>query len=122
MFDRIAVIHTTQPSQNNDRVIKEMGNKIGEKIDGLLAVKDRVDISLAEYERLKNNVKQYEDSLRKMGELITRMGIPVEVIESIIPDSVAVYHNNDPIEFKRHYCVKFDVYDDPDFRKYTHDY
>lgn len=69
--------------------------------------KDRVDITLAEYEKLKADVRKYEERCRKMGAEIMRLGIPYEVIDYIDPDTISVETCDDPLHFAAHYRIRF---------------
>ena len=96
-----------------NRGLEKFGNKLQTISDAEIKSKDRVDITLKEYDELRNNVRRYEERCRKMGSMIMQMGIPYEVIEHIIPGSIDVTTCDDPFNFKRRYRVEFDVEDSP---------
>ena len=116
MFDKHYYIHEDR-SEQAAHIVNRGLEKFGDKIqsisqDGIKA-RDRVDITLKEYDELRNNVKQYEERCRKMCSMIMRMGMPYEVIEHIIPGSIRVTTADNYCDFKRRYRVEFDVEDSP---------
>lgn len=114
MFDKHYLIHEDR-SEQAARIVNRGLEKFGDKLQSIseaeIKSKDRVDITLKEYEQLKDNVRKYEERCRKMGSMIMQMGIPYEVIEHIIPGSIDVATCDDPCNFKRRYRVEFDVED-----------
>jgi hypothetical protein len=105
MFDRH--YHTTIHEDHSREAAKILGDKLESISNAEIKSKDRVDITLAEYEKLKNDVRKYEERSRRMGSMIMRLGIPYEVIDLIDTGSIEVRTCEDPMNFKRHYEIKF---------------
>lgn len=70
--------------------------------------KDRVDISLSEYNEMKETIRKQESELRSLYCIFRQLGIPKEVVDGIVPDSIHVYTNEDLKDFITHYMIKFD--------------
>lgn len=70
--------------------------------------KDRVDIPLSEYLEMRETIKKQDRKLKELYCAIKRLGIPYEVIDSIVPDSIEVYRNYDLKDFVTHFMIKFD--------------
>lgn len=70
--------------------------------------KDRVDIPLSEYLEMREKIDRQDKRLRELYCAIKRLGIPYEVIDTIVTDSIEVYHNYDLKDFVTHYMIKFD--------------
>lgn len=105
MFDR--QYHTTIHEDHSREAAKILGDKLESISNTEIKSKDRVDILLSEYERLKDNVRKYEERCRRMGSAIMRLGIPYEVIDLIDTSSIEVRTCEDPVNFKRHYEIRF---------------
>lgn len=105
MFDRH--YHTTIHEDHSREAAKILGNKLESISQAEIKSKDRVDITLAEYERLKENTRRYEERCRKMGAMIMKLGIPYKVVELIENDSIEVVASEDPMRFKTHYTIRF---------------
>ena len=112
MFDKHYLIyedHSEQAARIVNRGLEKFGDKLQSVSQADIKARDRVDITLAEYEQLKDNVRRYEERCRKMGSMIMQMGIPYEVIERIIPGSIDVATCDDTFNFKRRYRIEFDT-------------
>ena len=94
------------------RLRREM-ERNSEKFDKLIESRDRVDISLKEYEELKRINKDLLDRLRHAERVFNIIGIPADMIPLIDPDSVKVYsaESFDPGPFirKQRYRIEFDM-------------
>ena len=113
MFDKVAY------------VINEVGDssgKAGASINNLtstlktiheeeIKTKDRVDISLNEYERLKRENRDLAWKVSRLETILSSIRIPVEKYEQIEPDSVKVESCSDPIHFKQRVRIEFDISD-----------
>ena len=60
--------------------------------------KDRVDISLKEYEKLKQENQRLNDHLRHAHLILEKLQIPINMIPNIIPSSVH-WHESESVEF-----------------------
>lgn len=70
--------------------------------------KDRVDIPLSEYLEMKETIRKQNSELRSLYCTFRQLGIPKEVVDGIVPDSVKVYKDEDIKDFITHYMIKFD--------------
>lgn len=70
---------------------EKFANQLKSISEAEIKSKDRVDISLEEYERLKDEVKQLSERERVLMSVIERLNIPVDVLDYILPDSVRIY-------------------------------
>lgn len=73
--------------------------------------KDRVDITLEEYERLKNDLDMFATRCRSMESTLEKLGIPYYVFDKIDPESISVSTCDDHMTFKKHFYIRFDAYD-----------
>lgn len=73
--------------------------------------KDRVDIPLSEYLEMKDRIRKQDNRLRELYCTVKRLGIPYEVIDCIVPDTIQVYTNKDLKDFITHYQIRFDADD-----------
>jgi hypothetical protein len=91
---------------------RESREKIAEKE---IKARDRVDITLEEYENMKQKIKKLENENHYFKVLFDRIEIPWD--KKIIPDSVRVYQDDDPMNFTRQYKILFDI-DRDELRKF----
>lgn len=115
MFNKyIAVLsdnNAIPAAEINARAIKEFGKKAEQIADEMIAAKDRADISMKEYLELKNKTVKYEQRLKDIGRFIAKLGIPVEIIEAIDPNSTEVYTSKDIMRFRTRYMIRFETDD-----------
>lgn len=108
------------------RITAESNDRLGRKLEGIsqaeIKSKDRVDISLEEYLEMRGKIAKLEGESRYLNRLVRNIGIPVEVIDSIMLDSINVTHCDHIHDFKRTYCIKFDVDASPDLMKWRYEY
>lgn len=78
--------------------------------------KNRVDISLSEYNRMKDEIAQLKDKIKVLNsdnshltDLLIKIGVPNNLIPKIIPDSIRVAQGNDIINFTRRIRIEFDI-------------
>ena len=62
---------------------------------------------LDEYAHMKSEAERLESRIRETNQLFTAMGIPVEVIDKIIPESVEMTVCENHMDFSREYTLKF---------------
>lgn len=72
--------------------------KLRREMEKVNETKDRVDISLKEYEELKRENERLTDKLRHAYMILEKLNIPMSMIPNIIPSSVNWYET-DSIEF-----------------------
>lgn len=91
------------------RSIREHGKTLESISQNEIKSKDRVDIPLSEYLEMKETIRKQDNRLRELYCTVKRLGIPLEVIDGIVPDSIQVYRDEDLRDFITHYMIKFDV-------------
>ena len=74
-----------------------------------IKVRDRVDISLEEYERMKNEIRRLNGENIQMRAVLGKFHIPLDV--KIIPDSIEINYAHDIRWFKRRYRIEFEAED-----------
>lgn len=109
------IIHDTSSLENT---LTAVTDRSIDTIDYLVKSKDRVDISLTEYKAMENKIadlcKELTDLERENGRLLyilKTIGITPEMIEKMIPDTLEVYENHDPMWLKKRVMIKFDMED-----------
>lgn len=76
-----------------------------------IKAKDRVDIPLAEYERLKEENEYLRRENRSLKLTLGNIGIPPEIMDRIIPSSVKCESCKSLRDFITHYCIQFNIED-----------
>lgn len=75
--------------------------------------KNRVDISLSEYEELKNKAENISFALQNkidyLTRIIERLGIPIEMSDIVNTDSIRTIYDDDVLTNKRRYRIEFTV-------------
>ena len=116
MFDRVCYV---LPGANEDssvfrrdiRAVNELANELKKIHEEESKTKDRVDISLSEYERIKRENRDLAWKVSRLEAILSSIRIPVEKYEQIQPDSVKVESCSDPIHFKQRIRIEFDISD-----------
>jgi hypothetical protein len=97
------------------RITAAATDRLGQKLESIsqaeIKSKDRVDITLEEYDTLRNELKRYKDRARRAESLLTRIRIPAEIIEKIDPDTVDLFTTDDPRWCRKGYRITFYVED-----------
>ena len=75
--------------------------------DAEIKSKDRVDIPLSEYLKMRADLANAEQELRYMRHLFSEMGVPVSLINNIDPKSIRFESMEDPRNLTRHYRITF---------------
>lgn len=109
------IIHDTSSLENT---LTAVTDRSIDTIDYLVKSKDRVDISLTEYKAMENKIDnlcvELADLERENGRLLyilKTIGITPEMIEKMIPYTLEVYENHDPMWLKKRVMIKFDMED-----------
>jgi hypothetical protein len=113
MFNKYVTIESGWEPRDVESVlgglIKEHDNTLKSISQAEIKSKDRVDIPLSEYIAMRERIEKQESKLRSVYCTIKRLGIPMEVIDGIVPDTIQVYRDEDIRDFVTHYMIKFDV-------------
>lgn len=93
--------------------IKKTNKVILDRLDRYEEDKDRVDISLREYEGLKCQNENMASTIDSYERLFEALGIAVNVVDFIVPDTVHVYESQylycDPLTLRKRIRIEFDV-------------
>lgn len=73
--------------------------------------KDRVDITLEEYERLKSDLDMFRTQSMRLEAMFDRIGIPYHVFDKIVPESISVSTCDNHMNFMKRFYIQFDAYD-----------
>ena len=117
MFNKYFVSVTQSSPGSNSKFVEKLGEKMDKIAKEEIRSKDRVDISLEEYEQMKKRIETLERKNSQRDKLIIQLGIPAEVIDHIHIGSIRVQQCDDLRDFTRRYHVHFDVDMSPDLRK-----
>ena len=93
---------------------REYAKKLEEISKAEIKSKDRVDITLEEYESLKNQVKWLEYEVHRLQSIMKKIEIPYDL--DIIPDSIETTYCDDHYNFRKIFNVRF-AYNDLGFKK-----
>lgn len=97
--------------EKSARAIENMSKALSENSKNEIKARDRVDISLEEYERLKDENRRLSTKVSHLECLLSDLGIPAEMVNSIIPGSTMVSCCSDYKDFLTHVRIEFKVDD-----------
>lgn len=113
MHDRIVFLTTNEHRLAHPYPVHNELRQIRNELKSLSETRDRVDISLKEYEELKRVNKDLLDRLNQAERILGMLDIPADMIQHIDPDSVKTYFAEafSPNIFvrKRRFRIEFDV-------------
>ena len=116
MFNRSRIHAAALVAESNDRLgasIERANRELGDKLDDIskreTKAKDRVDISLEEYERMKADIRRLVNDNRYMRYVLSQLHMPLDI--KIIPDTIVTSYMRDMKDFKRKYRIEFDTED-----------
>lgn len=114
MFDKYII--DTSGNERAARILAESNARHDATLksisDAEIKSKDRVDIPLSEYDRLRRENSNLEWRVNRMEAMLTRMGIPEEVIDNIDLNSVEVMKNIEIRALKTRYHIVFTADDE----------
>lgn len=79
-----------------------------------IKARDRVDITLEEYENMKQEIKELRDTNRFFKAVFDRIEIPWD--KNIVVDKITTFEGNDNMNFRRTYLIHLSV-DEMEFRR-----
>lgn len=101
-------------AKSNDRLADTIAcsnRRLGEKLESIsqaeIKSKDRVDITLEEYERMKSEIKRLTYENEGMREILDRIEVPIH--RKIIPDSIRNYCTKDLAHHRYIYTIEFAI-------------
>lgn len=89
------------------RANREFGETLRNISEAEIESKDRVDITLKEYESMKYKIESLQKQNRMLTNILERIEVPLD--KEIIPDSIRTCWCDIPFEFKRRYRIEFDI-------------
>lgn len=113
MFNKFITINDNQAIRDAASVVaratKEHNETLKNISDAEIKSKDRVDIPLRDYLRMKDDLERTARELTHANFLLAQMGIPAEVVKRIEGSTIRVETCEDPCDFKRGYRITFKV-------------
>lgn len=115
MFDRHYHIQDNHSAVEAARINARSQKEFGEKLESIsqaeIKSKNRVDITLEEYERLKKDLDMFSTQCKRMESMLERLGIPYYVFDKIAMDSISVSTCDNHMNFMKRFYIQFDAYD-----------
>lgn len=93
---------------------REYARKLKEISDAEIKSKDRVNITLEEYETMKKQIEWLEYEVRRLQSIFEKIEIPYDL--DIIPDSIETTYCDDHLNFRKIFNIRFAV-DDFEIKK-----
>lgn len=91
--------------------ILNANRELGEKLENIskaeIKSRDRVDITLEEYENMKNKIKSLSYEVDRLSRILERIDVPLD--KEIIPDSIRTYWCDDALHCRHKFIVEFAV-------------
>lgn len=88
---------------------KEYAEKLEEISKAEIKSKDRVDITLEEYETMKKQIEWLDYEVHRLHAILKKIEVPYEL--DIIPDSIETTYCDDHLNFRKIFNVRFAVDD-----------
>jgi hypothetical protein len=86
-----------------------LSNRLEDISKAEISARDRVDISLAECERMKEQIRTLESENGYLRDILSNLRLPLE--HHIIPDSIVTEWSHDLKCFVTHWQIRFDTED-----------
>ena len=113
MFNKFITINDNQAIRDAASVVaratKEHNKTLKSISDAEIKSKDRVDIPLRDYLRMKEDLERTSRELVHANFLLAQMGIPAELVKRIQGSSINVESCDDYRDFLRTYRITFKV-------------
>jgi hypothetical protein len=117
MFNKFITVNDNQAIRDAASVVaratKEHNETLKNISDAEIKSKDRVDIPLRDYLRMKEDLERTSRELMHVNFLLAQMGIPAEVVKRIEGGSIHVESCADFRDYKRTYRIAFTVDERP---------
>ena len=88
---------------------RELGEKFEAISNAEIKSKDRVDISLAEYEKMKSEIRSLSYEVDRLTHILKRIDVPLD--KEIVPNSIETCWCEDAINRRHIFNVRFAVND-----------
>lgn len=86
---------------------REYAQKLEEISKAEIKSKDRVDITLEQYEAMKDEIESLTYEVERLRNILVRIDIPIHL--NIIPDSIETSYCKDHLNYKRIFDIRFAV-------------
>jgi len=107
-----------QSNRNLGNLIAKSNREYNEKLEEIskaeIKSKNRVDISLEEYETMKKQIEWLEYEVRRLQSIFEKIEFPFNL--DVIPDSIETTYCNDHLNFRKIFNIQFAV-DDFKFKR-----
>lgn len=91
--------------------IVDANNKLSRTLknisDAEIKSKNRVDITLEEYENMRDKITSLSYEVKRLSNILGRIDVPLD--KEIIPDSIRSYWHDDICDFKRRFTIEFEI-------------
>ena len=87
-------------NREHDRTLKSIS-------DAEIKSKDRVDITLEEYENMNKQIRSLSYEVERLSDILRRIEVPLD--KEIVPDSIRSYWCDNVFDFKRKFRIEFDI-------------
>ena len=93
--------------------IRQSNRELGEKLESIsnaeIKSKDRVNISLEEYEKMKTEIRSLSYEVDRLTHILKRIDVPLD--KEIVPNSIETYWCEDAMNRRHIFTVRFAVND-----------
>ena len=93
------------------RNISDSNRELGKKLECIskeeIRSRDRVDITLEEYERLKSQIDRLTIEVDRLRSILEKINVPLD--KDIIPDSIQTFYCLDPISLTTSFKISFAI-------------
>ena len=86
---------------------RELGRTLQSISDAEIKSKDRVNITLEEYESMKDKISSLSYEVKRLSNILERIEAPLD--KEIIPNSIVTYWQDNAFDFKRKFIVEFEI-------------
>lgn len=110
MFNRTFIIHDNHALEAARKIAAsnaQLADKMAEISSKEIDARNRIDITLAEYERMKNQISELSDENSRLKKSFEKLSIPSEL--PIIPGTIHRYYSEDAINHQYTIRVEFKV-------------
>ena len=96
----------------NERIaqgLSSLNTTLVEASQADIKARDRVDISLSEYEALKDENRELKRMVDQLSDVLKMIDFPIEILRKVRPETIEKSYSDDHIRFRTRYRIEFDV-------------
>ena len=86
---------------------RELGRTLKDISDDDIKARDRVDITLKEYEDMKDKISSLSYEVNRLRNILERIEVPLD--KEIVPNSIRSYWSDSIRDFKRKFMIEFEI-------------